>query len=97
VHANACLLTGGDYEEERAAGAWQAEWTPLSETLAHAGGAVTAIRESLESLEVDVGRMRANLSPDVYSERDRLGIDDADYLGTAPTFVERAVARWRGE
>src|SRR5262249_14595286 len=30
VHAQAGLLTGGDYELERAAGAWQAEWGALS-------------------------------------------------------------------
>jgi 3-carboxy-cis,cis-muconate cycloisomerase len=95
VHANASLLAGGDYEEERAAGAWQSEWTPLSEALAHAGGAAAAIRECLESLAVDIDRMRANLSSQLYSERDRLGLDDPEYLGSAPVLADRAVARWR--
>jgi 3-carboxy-cis,cis-muconate cycloisomerase len=95
VHANASLLASGDYEGERSAGAWQAEWTALSEALAHAGGAIAASRECLESLTVDVARMRANLSSQLYSERDRLGLDDPDYLGSAPALVDRAVARWR--
>ena len=50
VHANAGLLTGGDYEHERAAGAWQAEWPALSAALAFAGGAAAAARRSLEGL-----------------------------------------------
>jgi hypothetical protein len=32
---------------------------------------------------------------DLYSERDRLGIDDAAYLGSAGTFVDAALARYR--
>ena len=48
-------------EHERALGAWQAEWGALSDALAYAGGAAAAIRGVLEALEVDAGRMRANL------------------------------------
>lgn len=97
VHANAGLLTsGGDYELERAAGAWQAEWTALSESLAHSGGAAAATRECLEQLEISPQRMRENMRPEIYSERDRLGLDDPDYLGASAAFVDRALARWRG-
>ncbi len=94
VHANAGLLTSGDYEHERAAGAWQAEWTALSESLAHTGGAAAAIGESLESLEVSPDRMRENMTPELYSERDRLGLDDPAYLGATAAFVERALTWW---
>jgi 3-carboxy-cis,cis-muconate cycloisomerase len=48
-------------EHERAAGAWHAEWEPLSDALALTGAAAAAVREAMEGLEVDAGRMRANL------------------------------------
>jgi 3-carboxy-cis,cis-muconate cycloisomerase len=95
VHANAAVLTDGEHEHERAAGAWQAEWTALSEALAHAGGAAAAARTALTGLEVHPDRMRANMTADVYSERDRLGLQDAAYLGSAEAFVDRALDHWR--
>jgi 3-carboxy-cis,cis-muconate cycloisomerase len=95
VHANAAVLTGGEHEHERAAGAWQAEWTALSEALAQAGGAAAAARTALTGLEVHPDRMRANMTADVYSERDRLGLDDPEYLGSAAAFVDRALEHWR--
>jgi adenylosuccinate lyase len=95
VHANAGVLVSGEHEHERAAGAWQAEWTALSETLAHAGGAAAAARESLAGLEVRAERMRANLTPELYSERGRVGSDDdVGYLGSAEAFVDRILARY---
>jgi 3-carboxy-cis,cis-muconate cycloisomerase len=48
-------------EHERAAGAWHAEWRPLSALLASTGSAAAWLRACLESLEVDPARMRANL------------------------------------
>ena len=48
-------------ENERAAGAWQAEWQALSDLLALAGGAVAALGEVAEGLRVDKVRIRANL------------------------------------
>ena len=100
VHANACLLAGGEHEHERAAGAWLAEWTALSAALAHAGGSAAAARECVEGLEVWPERMRANMCDDLYAERDALverGLADAsdDWLGSAGAFVDRALARWR--
>ena len=88
VHAQASLLTAtGDYELQRAAGAWHAEWNALSEALALTGGAVWAIRECLEGLEVDADRMRANMRDELYSERDAFGLE-GDYLGAAEAFVD---------
>ena len=49
------------HEHERAAGAWHAEWEPLSDALALAGGAACAVREVMEGLEVRPDRMRENL------------------------------------
>jgi 3-carboxy-cis,cis-muconate cycloisomerase len=62
ARANATVLTEALVaEHERAGGAWQAEWDALSITLAATGGAAASLAESLEGLEVDPGRMRANL------------------------------------
>jgi len=95
VHANAGVLASGEHEHERAAGAWHAEWAALSEALAYTGGAAAAIRECLEGLEVFPERMRENMRPELYSERDRLEIDDVEYLGSACAFVDAALARRR--
>ena len=59
--AAASPLRGGDHEHERAAGAWHAEWSALSDALALTGGAAAAAREMLQGLEVDPKRMRENL------------------------------------
>ena len=59
-------------EHERPIGAWQAEWGALSAALGSTGGAAAAMAETLEALEVDVARMRANLDASrsaVLSER----------------------------
>ena len=95
AHANASVLAAAEHEHERAAGAWHAEWTALSEALAQTGGAAAAIRECLEGLEVHAARMRENMETGLYSERDRLGIDDAAYLGSAGAFVDAVLARYR--
>ncbi|MGA8218748.1 MAG: hypothetical protein WB771_09290, partial [Solirubrobacterales bacterium] len=61
VHANAAVLACGEHEHERAAGAWQSEWAPLSEALALTGGAAAAVGEAFDGLEVRPDRMRENL------------------------------------
>jgi 3-carboxy-cis,cis-muconate cycloisomerase len=62
VHgAAAALASTAAQEHERGLGGWQAEWTPLSQALAFAGGAAAAIHEVLSGLEVDAERMRANV------------------------------------
>jgi 3-carboxy-cis,cis-muconate cycloisomerase len=57
----ATLLQAMAHEHERAAGAWHAEWRPLSELLETVGSAAAWLRDCLEHLEVDAERMRANL------------------------------------
>lgn len=93
VRAQVSALAADDHEHERAAGAWHAEWNALTEALALAGGAAAAIRECLSGLQVDAGRMRANMSDALYSERDAFGLQ-GDYLGSAHAFVQRALERW---
>jgi 3-carboxy-cis,cis-muconate cycloisomerase len=83
VHANVAVLTAGEHELERAAGAWHAEWPALSAALGYAGGAAAAAGACLAGLEIDAGRMRANVG----------GEDD---VGSAEAFVDRALARYDG-
>jgi 3-carboxy-cis,cis-muconate cycloisomerase len=57
----ATLLAAMAQEQERATGAWHAEWEPQAELLRLVGGAAARTRDLLEGLEVDPERMRANL------------------------------------
>jgi 3-carboxy-cis,cis-muconate cycloisomerase/3-oxoadipate enol-lactonase len=58
----ATLLGTMAQEQERATGAWHAEWEPLAELLRLVGGAAHRIRERLGGLEVHPDRMRENLA-----------------------------------
>jgi 3-carboxy-cis,cis-muconate cycloisomerase len=79
------LAAAGSAEQERAAGAWHAEWVPLNELFRAVGSAAAWLRDALEHVELDPVRMRANL--------ELTGLfDDVGYLGTAELFVERALA-----
>jgi 3-carboxy-cis,cis-muconate cycloisomerase len=92
------VLVRSVHEHERATGAWQAEWRALSEALALTGGAAAWMRETLEGLEVDTERMRANIVDETLSEARRLGIEasePADYVGSAGAFVDRAIELYR--
>jgi 3-carboxy-cis,cis-muconate cycloisomerase len=97
--ADAALLVAcGVHEHERAVGAWHAEWGALNGALAATGGAAAAIARSLGGLQVDVARMRANLTPAALSEAERFGLEPLepeDYLGSVDVFVERALALHR--
>ncbi len=92
------LLESVVQEHERAAGAWQAEWSALTAALAATGGAVAAVRRSLTGLQVDGERMRANVDPATLAEAARFGFAverPEDYLGSAAAFVDRALALHR--
>jgi 3-carboxy-cis,cis-muconate cycloisomerase len=94
------LLQAVEQEHERAAGRWHTEWKALSDALAYAGGAAATLRETLEGLEVDVERMRANLAAETLSEAARFAPDaerPEDYLGAASAFVDRALDFHRRE
>jgi 3-carboxy-cis,cis-muconate cycloisomerase len=80
------LLSGvSDHEHERAAGAWHAEWAPLTEALACTGGAAAAAREMLDGLQVNPDRMRENVGD----------ADPAPHVAAAAALVDRALARYR--
>ena len=62
VNAQAGILLGSMLQEqERAAGAWQAEWPAVSELFLLAGGASARLASLLGSLQVDEKRMGRNL------------------------------------
>jgi len=77
----ATLLAAMEQEHERAAGAWHAEWAPLRALLVSTGSAAAWLRRSLEGLEVDAERMRANLHD-----------PDDGAVAAAAVLVDRALA-----
>ena len=97
LRAHASVLTDAlDQEHERAAGAWHAEWDALSGALAHTGGALAAIAETLEALEVHPERMRANLDlldGLVHSERVVFRLLDRTGRAEAQAIVREAAAK----
>jgi len=58
----ATLAAAAEQEHQRAAGAWHAEWEPLSDLLRLTGSAASWGAELLAGLEVDPARMRENLA-----------------------------------
>ena len=58
----ATLVASGEQELQRAAGAWQAEWQPLTALLRLTGSASSWAAELLPGLAVDGSRMAANLA-----------------------------------
>ena len=58
----ATLVAAGEQELQRAAGAWQAEWQPLTALLLLTGSASSWAAELLPGLAVDGSRMAANLA-----------------------------------
>ncbi|MFL6014897.1 MAG: lyase family protein [Gaiellaceae bacterium] len=98
VRAAAGVLLDLEHEHERAAGAWHAEWKAVGDALAFAGGAAASLRGTLERLEIDAERMRANLRAETMSESERFAADarePEEYLGAADAFVDRALAFYR--
>ena len=58
----ATLLAAMAQEEQRAAGAWHAEWRPLRALLTSVGSAAAWLRDCLEGLVIDPDRMSADLA-----------------------------------
>jgi 3-carboxy-cis,cis-muconate cycloisomerase len=86
-------------DHERSAGPWHAEWPTLPTLLLVTSGALAAIVDIAEGLEVDTERMRLNLDTThglimaeavTFALADRLGKSDAHHLVEAAT--KRAVA-----
>lgn len=58
----ATLYASGEHEYQRAAGAWHAEWEPLSDLIRLTGSAASWTRDLLGGLYADADRMRENLN-----------------------------------
>ncbi len=82
------LTASSGHEHERAAGAWHAEWHPLRELFTAVGSAAAWLADCLVHLEVDSGRMRANIGPDV----EKL-LDPPDYLASTGDIIAAALHR----
>ncbi len=86
-------------EHERALGAWHAEWEPLSQLLALAGGAAARSAETVAGLEVHPGAMAANLSATagvLLAERVTLELAGHTDRGQARRAVTAAVEQTEG-
>jgi len=58
----ATVLASAEQEQQRAAGAWHAEWLPFAQILTLTGSAAAWSAELLAGLAPDTGRMAANLA-----------------------------------
>ena len=58
----ATLAAAAEHELQRAAGAWHAEWEPITDLLRLTGSAASWSVPLLTGLRIDSGRMRANLA-----------------------------------
>jgi 3-carboxy-cis,cis-muconate cycloisomerase len=58
----ATLAAAAEQEHQRAAGAWHAEWRPVSQLLGLTGSAASWCADLLGGLEVDEAAMRSNLA-----------------------------------
>ncbi len=86
-------------DHERSAGPWHAEWPTLPQLLLVTSGALSAIVDIAEGLEVDVDRMRSNLDTAyglimaeavTFALAEKLGKSDAHHLVEAAS--KKAVA-----
>lgn len=86
-------------DHERSAGPWHAEWPTLPQLMLVASGALAAIVDIAEGLEVDAARMRSNLDATrglimaeavTFALAERIGKSEAHHL--VETASKRAVA-----
>src|SRR4029079_1160355 len=100
AHANAGLLLGGEYEHERAAGAWQAEWPALSAGPAFPGGAAAAGRRPSRGLASTGGAAAAarRSLEGLQVDAEQMGENVAgDETGAAEALVDRALGHYPGQ
>jgi 3-carboxy-cis,cis-muconate cycloisomerase len=72
------ISVAGEHENERAAGAWQAEWVALPSAVVRTVGSVTRLHAALQGLEVDAERANDNLDR-------QLGLAGSEALASALT------------
>lgn len=95
----ATILAAQVQEHERSAGAWHAEWPTLPTLMLVTSGALTAIVDIAEGLEVDAARMRVNLDATgglimaeaiAFALAEKVGKSEAHHL--VETLSKKAVA-----
>ncbi len=89
----ATLLSGMVQEHERALGGWQSEWGALPELVKLCAGALDNMAQTLEGLNVDAARMRANFDAlNGLPMTEMLALALAPHLGRPEAFalVEKA-------
>ncbi|MEC4591988.1 3-carboxy-cis,cis-muconate cycloisomerase [Nitrospirillum amazonense] len=99
----ATLFAALPQEQERGLGGWHAEWETLPEIFRLVGGSLRVMADAMAGLEVDAGRMRANLDITrglLMSESVVMALGQALGRGPAHSLVEKAsrqaVAEGRG-
>jgi len=92
----ATILAAQVQDHERSAGPWHAEWPTLPTLQLVTSGALSAISEIAEGLEVDAARMRANLDMTqglVMAEAVSMALAEKVGKGEAHHIVEAASRR----
>lgn len=96
----ATILAAQVQEHERAAGAWAAEWPTFPALALVTSGALAAVVDIAEGLDVDVERMRANLDitgGQIMAEAVAFKLAESIGKGEAHTLVEEASKRAHAE
>jgi len=94
------MLTAAVQEHERGLGNWPAEWTALPDIALCASGALAAMVELVEGLDVDADRMRANLEITrglIFAEAVQMALAPKMGRDTAHSLVAGACRRARAE
>ncbi len=96
----ATMLGAMVQEDERALGAWHAEWETLPEVVSLFGGALHHMTDALAGLRVDAARMAANLEITrglVFAEAVQMALAPRTGRAAAQRLVEAACLRARAE
>jgi 3-carboxy-cis,cis-muconate cycloisomerase len=96
----ATMLTAAVQEHERGLGNWPAEWAALPDIALCTSGALVAMAEVVEGLDVDAERMRANLEITqglIFAEAVQMALAPHMGRGTAHALVAGACRRASAE
>ncbi|HET8832128.1 MAG TPA: 3-carboxy-cis,cis-muconate cycloisomerase [Casimicrobiaceae bacterium] len=96
----ATMLTAAVQEHERGLGNWPAEWTTLPDIALSVSGALAAMVEVIEGLDVDAERMRANLDITqglIFAEAVQMALAPSIGRGAAHSLVASACRRASAE
>jgi 3-carboxy-cis,cis-muconate cycloisomerase len=94
------MLSAAVQEHERGLGNWPAEWETLPQIVLLTSGALDAIAEVVEGLEVDAARMRANLDltqGQIFAEAVQMALAPRIGRDTAHSLVAGACRRVAAE